>query len=169
MKINREDRAAGFTLIELMIVVAIIGILAAIAIPKFADLINKSREGATKGSLATVRSALRVYYADTEGTYPSDNLACLTANAKYLNEIPTAKIPSTPHQVSNVVCTSMFNIPGGCMLGMGITASYDGQMGPLWIYWEQDQPLPMGTLRNKGDFWVGCNHSDSKGFGWSTF
>ena len=58
MKMSKK----GFTLIELMIVVAIIGILAAIAIPKFANLINKSKEGATKGALSTVRSAIQVYY-----------------------------------------------------------------------------------------------------------
>ena len=57
----------GFTLIELMIVVAIIGILAAIAIPKFADLIRKSNEGATKGNLGSVRSALSIYFADNDG------------------------------------------------------------------------------------------------------
>jgi len=60
----------GFTLIELMIVVAIIGILAAIAIPKFADLIKKSKEGATKGSLGALRSALTIYYGEQEGMYP---------------------------------------------------------------------------------------------------
>ena len=54
-----------------MIVVAIIGILAAIAIPKFADLIRKSQEGATKGSLGALRSALTIYYGDMEGVYPA--------------------------------------------------------------------------------------------------
>ena len=67
MKTTRK----GFTLIELMIVVAIIGILAAIAIPKFADLINKSKEGATKAGLSSLRSALQVYYGDNEGRFPA--------------------------------------------------------------------------------------------------
>jgi prepilin-type N-terminal cleavage/methylation domain-containing protein len=66
---NSVAKKSGFTLIELMIVVAIIGILASIAIPKFADLIRKSKEGATKGNLGSLRSALSIYYGDMEGTY----------------------------------------------------------------------------------------------------
>ena len=60
----------GFTLVELMIVVAIIGILAAVAIPKFAQMLEKSREGATKGNLGAIRSAASNYYADQQGQYP---------------------------------------------------------------------------------------------------
>ena len=97
----------GFTLIELMIVVAIIGILAAIAIPKFADLIKKSKEGSTKGSLGALRSALTIYYGEQEGVYPSTTAARGTANettftnitgpflTKYLDKIPTVKLGIT--------------------------------------------------------------------------
>ena len=93
----------GFTLIELMIVVAIIGILAAIAIPKFADLIKKSKEGATKGSLGALRSAMTIYYGEQEGTYPAPGVAedALTSTfsseagpflTKYLSKMPTVKV-----------------------------------------------------------------------------
>src|SRR5213078_2584689 len=83
----------GFTLIELMIVVAIIGILAAIAIPKFAELIRKSSEGASKGNLGALRSAMSIYYGDMEGTYPA-NMTALTIGGKYLTVVPPAKAPN---------------------------------------------------------------------------
>src|SRR3954465_10374062 len=89
----KELSKKGFTLIELMIVVAIIGILAAIAIPKFANLIRKSSEGASKGNLGSIRSALSIYYGDMEGQYPSD-MASLTVAGKYLAAVPASKAPN---------------------------------------------------------------------------
>ena len=53
-----------------MLVVAIIGLLAAIAIPKFANLVVKAKEASIKGKLGTLRSAISIYYADNEGIYP---------------------------------------------------------------------------------------------------
>ena len=82
-RINKK----GFTLIELMIVVAIIGILAAISIPKMSSILEKSREGATKGNLSAIRSAVAIYYGDKEGQWPED---LTTTFATYLSEIPKA-------------------------------------------------------------------------------
>ena len=76
-----------------MIVVAIIGILAAIAIPKFAALIRKSSEGASKGNLGALRSAMSIYYGDMEGQYPSV-LDSLTIAGKYMSAVPNAKEPN---------------------------------------------------------------------------
>src|SRR3989442_6815513 len=105
-------RASGFTLIELMIVVAIIGILAAIAIPKFANLIRKSSEGASKGNVGSIRSALSIYYGDMEGQYPAD-LSSLTVAGKYLSSVPAAKAPNYHADQSAVVQTLVATDPMG--------------------------------------------------------
>ena len=65
-KITQKLNQKGFTLIELMIVIAIIGILAAIAIPQFASYRRKAYNSAALSDLKTVKTTLEAYYADNQ-------------------------------------------------------------------------------------------------------
>ena len=79
----------GFTLIELMIVVAIIGILAAIAIPAYQDYIVRSQVSEGLAMASSVKASVAEYFAD-RGTWPANNAALGITNAptgKYVTGI----------------------------------------------------------------------------------
>lgn len=84
LKRLRKNRK-GFTLIELMIVVSIIGILAAIAVPNYQWGIIKAKEAVLRENLYNIRTTLDQFYAD-QGKYP-DSFQEL-AEKKYLRGLP---------------------------------------------------------------------------------
>ena len=150
---TKYKKTEGFTLIELMIVVAIIGILAAIAIPQFASLVSKSQEGRSKANLGTVRSALSIYYGDTEGWYPANatnaNLVALTLGGKYLQSVPNADLPKTTsntgHASTNAEVTTVDDNGGWQYDNGGVTSS-------TW-----------------GKVVINCSHNDLRGSRWTSY
>jgi len=74
----------GFTLIELIMIIVILGILAAVAVPKYFDLQATAKTAAEKGVVGGVRAGIYTYFANNKA-YPATldsatNAACATGN-----------------------------------------------------------------------------------------
>jgi len=95
----------GFTLMELVMVIAIIGVLAAIIMPKFSSQRVKADDAATRANLESLRSALALYMSNTAVVAPLDGTSLetvLTTGADpILRAIPDARIAGATNPVDN--------------------------------------------------------------------
>jgi len=119
-----------------MIVVAILATLAAIAVPKFTLMVEKSREGATKGNLGAIKSAATLYYGNMQGLWPTTLYANPSFSlSNYLEIMPGVKVTSAfangaPSPAgSNVSYTTFTSAPTGCSSGW----MYDSTAGEVYV------------------------------------
>jgi general secretion pathway protein G len=116
---TRTSANQGFSLIELMVVVVIIGLLASMVIPNMTRMANRAKEAAVKQNMHLLQTAVEDFAVQSTGRYPTNALDTSDEGKTVMQLCPGAVYPENPftHTASTVVW------------GVDPNASVQGQMG----------------------------------------
>ncbi len=133
MRFNKANNQKGFTLIELVIIIVVLGILAAVAIPKYQDITGEAKEAAARAALGSIRSGVTIFYANAAVTTGTADWPTLVEIETYGTVMATA-MPKNPYQLDtnapDSICTG---VTKGVLVagGRGGWAYLEGS-GEIW-------------------------------------
>ncbi|MDR0676189.1 MAG: hypothetical protein LBF97_04010 [Elusimicrobiota bacterium] len=127
--------------LEILLALLVIATTLFISVPKFSNILRKSEDIATKKGLASLRSAISLYYSDNGGKYPGVNIAKELVENGYIQEIPFVYIPG--HKKSNIIYTD--NLANNVDVGG-------------WAY--KADSIKDSTGKYQGQIWVNCTCGD---------
>ena len=129
MHASRKVMAKGFTLVEILIVVVILGILAAIVVPQFTNAANDARDGNIATQVSTIESQMELYAAQNNGSY-----ADLVTAGEQFSDLVTAgyfkDLPVNPYTGSSTIVANItFDDADPSITLFTVANSTDG-----WVY-----------------------------------
>ena len=132
MKRLTQSGQGGFTLIELVIIIVVLGILAAVAIPKYQNITSEAKEASCRAALGGLRSGITIYYANqavTTGTAAWPILSVLETT----DSVMIHAMPKNPYQLdANAPDSIVTGVTKGTIVGTRGGWAYLVGSGEIW-------------------------------------
>jgi prepilin-type N-terminal cleavage/methylation domain-containing protein len=132
MRLLTGSNQKGFTLIELVIIIVVLGILAAVAIPKYQDITAQAKEASCRASLGALRSGITIWYANKAVTTGTAAWPSLTSLAT-VDSVMAQSLPRNPYQLSASAPDSIVTgVTKGTIVGVRGGWAYKASTGEIW-------------------------------------